>query len=127
MIGRGLALTLLAAASPLPAAAVQPAAEAPFPSIERFYQDAMACKVRVEALNAIASRGQKKIAKALAYWTEQERIAGAKLGKDGPEIMKDEIFAGLAEVGGSPGLERAQRCVQAASIGRSLRNRGTPF
>lgn len=110
------ACALLLAASP--AAAKKPRAQplAPVPD-ERLYQNAMECKVRLEALVAVAgnARERERIEQALALWTAQEQAIGAKLGKNEGDMLKDEIFFGLEE-GSRPGsFQRATICLQHAA------------
>lgn len=118
---------LLAAGAILLTAAADP--EPPLLTIQRFYQGAMECKVRVEALEGlnVSASGRKKVAKALAYWTGQERIAAAKLGKNAAEIMKDEALFGLRAAAEADPLAGANGCVTAARIGMNYRKRGTPY
>ena len=83
----------------------------------QLYQDAMRCKVRVEALAAISSpqRERERVTRALEYWTLESRSAGARLGKAEGEIMGDEILFGLTGEEGADGYRRARHCVEAAA------------
>jgi hypothetical protein len=119
---------LLAACAALPSAAPvtarKPAAHPPSViTDEQLYKSAMECKVRVEALVAVAgnARERKCIDQALAFWSAQEKAVGAKLGKSEGDMMKDEIFFGLEEGSRPGGLQRATLCVQHAAVATRLR------
>jgi hypothetical protein len=109
-------IALLPGASP--GAAKKPPAQplAPVPD-ERLYQNAMECKVRLEAL-AMAARKEserKRIDQALALWVAQEQAIGSKLGKTEGDILADEIFFGLEEGARPASLQHAVICLQHAA------------
>jgi hypothetical protein len=83
----------------------------------------MECKVRLEALVAVARNAgeRERIEQALALWTAQEKAVGAKLGKSEGDMLKDEIFFGLEE-GSRPGsFQRATLCLQHAAAATRFR------
>ena len=101
-----------------PAMAKKPPAQPPAPVTDaRLYQNAMECKVRIEALVAVArnARERQRFEQALALWTAQEQAIGARLGKSEGNIVGDEILFGMEE-GARPGsLHRAAICVDHAA------------
>lgn len=110
------ACAVLLAAAPV-AAKKPPAQPSPPVTDERLYQNAMECKVRLEALAFAVKNPQerKRVEQALALWTAQERALGAKLGKSEGNIAGDEIIFGMEE-GVRPGsLQRAAICVEHAA------------
>lgn len=111
------AFAVLLTAAPAPAK--KPPAPPPAVNDEQLYQSAMQCKVRVEALAVlpIKKRDRKRVAAVLAFWVEHERAAGAKLGKDDMEMLKDEVLFGLAEADRPDSFRLANLCLQAPSMG----------
>jgi hypothetical protein len=119
--GRAGPWLLAACAAFLPVAPVTakkpPAQPSPPVTDERLYQNAMECKVRIEALVMAArnARERRSFEQALALWTAQEQAIGAKLGKSEGNIAGDEILFGVEE-GSRPGsFQRAAICVQHAA------------
>ncbi|HEU0135211.1 MAG TPA: hypothetical protein VFR28_10335 [Allosphingosinicella sp.] len=116
--GRSAAWSLAACAALVaaaPSAAKKPPT-LPSPPVtdERLYQNAMECKVRIEALVTVARNAaeRRRFEQALALWTAQEQAIGAKLGKSEGAIAGDEILFGTQE-GARPGsLQRAAICVE---------------
>ena len=110
----------LAAFAALAGAAVPGQAQTPDPapvSDEQSYQEAMECKVRVEALDAVSrdSQDRKRLGSALAYWVEKERAAGAMLGKNAGAMLADETIFGFAESSNPESFRRAMACAEQAS------------
>lgn len=112
------AFAALLSATPL--AAKKPPAQAPAPvTDERLYQNAMECKVRIEALVTVArnAKERQRFDQALALWTAQEQAIGAKLGKSEGNIAGDEIIFGMQEGARPDSLQWAAICVDHAAAG----------
>lgn len=112
----------IAACAALLAVAAPGEGQTPVPapvSDEQSYKDAMECKVRVEALEAVTrdKGARKRLGSALAYWVEKERAAGTRLGKNSGDMLADEMMFGFAEASNPEGLRRAELCVRGASTG----------